>query len=163
MYKTLPKYFRRILLSFALVLAVAPASYAISNRSCNPKVPKTIQYRPKFADCGGKAAIILDGKYERSFSVVFKKVDHNDRLSNNCPDKNCSPFKTQKTLRKNGRRIACFGAAGDSPVFRGYDPDYGFSSSFVVRWISIKLKNSGKIKDVEIYCMPKPYPVTKLN
>ena len=144
-------------------LICSSSAWALSSRTCNPKVPRTIKYRPVAKECGGKAAIYLSGKYLKAFSVVFKKVDHNDRLANNCPDAGCSPFKTQRTFYKNGIRTACFGAAGNSPVFRGYDPDLGYSPSYVVKWISIKVRNSHQLKDVEIYCLPKPYPITPLN
>lgn len=147
----------------AILLGNVSSAYAISSRTCNPKVPKTIKYRPSSPVCDGKAAIFLSGKYRNSFSVVFKKHDHNDRLANNCPDASCSPFKAQKIVRSGDTKIACFGASGTSPVFRGYDPDLGFNSAFVVKWISIKIRNSHQIKDVEIYCLPKPYPVTPLN
>ena len=155
----------KLILTCALVLSAAfsaPAE-ALSSRTCNPVVPATIKYRPRYAGCNGKAAILLSGKYRRAFSVVFKKVDHNDRLANNCPDASCSPFKTQRTVIEGNTRVACFGAAGDSAVFRGYDPDFGFNSAYVVKWISIKLRNSGKLEDVEIYCLPKPYPMTPIN
>jgi hypothetical protein len=147
-----------------LIFGVASSSYALSPRTCNPKVPKTVKYRPvDTLNCGGKAAIYLSGNYFNSFSVVFKKVDHGDRLANDCPRADCSPFKAQKIIRKNGQKIACFGAAGNSPVFKGYDPDFGYKAEYVVKWISIKRANSGQIKDVDIYCLPKPYPQTPLN
>lgn len=149
-------------LSLFFILST-PHSFALSSRTCNPKIPSTIKYRPVYPSCGNKAAIILSGKYAYSFSTVFKKQDHNDRLANNCPDASCSPFKAQSTTTKNGVKTICYGAAGTSKVFKGFDPDMGYNASYVVKWISIKLKNSGKIKDVEIYCLPKPYPVTAVN
>ncbi len=150
-------------LMFGASLLLSNTSSALSPRQCNPVVPKSIKYRPEYPDCGNKAAVILSKRFRNAFSVAIKKVDHNDRLANNCPDASCSPFKTQRTLFKNGVRIACFGASGNSPVFNGTDPDFGYSASYVAKWISIKLKNSGKIEDVEIYCLPKPYPRTSLN
>lgn len=153
----------RTICAIATLFVVADSSWALSSRKCNKNVPKTIRYRTKYAECGNNAAIFLSGRFENAFSVVVKKVDHGDRLGNNCPDASCSPFKAQKTIRKPGVRIACLGAAGTSPVFRGYDPDLGYSPSFVVNWISIKIRNSGLIRDVEIYCLPKPYPITNLN
>lgn len=139
------------------------SALALSTRTCNPKVPKTVKYRPKYGVCKGNAAILLSGIYKNAFSVVFKKVDHNDRLANNEPGAANSPFKTQFKETINGTVVNCFGAAGDSPVFKGVDPDFGYKPEYVVKWISIKRKNSGQIKDVDIYCLPKPYPVTKLN
>ncbi len=150
-------------LAFLCILVATSQAVALSPRTCNPVVPKTIKYRPTHKQCNGKAAIILSGKYRSIFSVVFKKVDHNDRLANNCPDASCSPFKAQRTIMKDGTRTVCFGASGTSKVFRGYDPDYGYAPEYVVKWISIKLRNSGQMNDVEIYCLPKPYPVTPLN
>lgn len=155
--------FAIIVISIFNLSILSGNSFAISSRTCNPVVPKTVKYRPVSTDCGGKAGIYLSGEYKNAFSVVFKKADHNDRLANNCPDASCSPFKAQKTVEKDGVRIACFGAAGTSKVFRGYDPDFGYNSSYVVKWISIKTTNSHKLRDVHIYCLPKPYPVTKLN
>jgi hypothetical protein len=155
--------YSKIILTLVLILSASSQAWALSSRTCNPDVPKTIRYRPTFAACGNKAAIILSGKYTNAFSVVFKKTDHGDRLANQCPDASCSPFKAQKTIRQAGVRIACFGAAGNSKVFKGFDPDFGYSTSYVVKWISIKTTNSHQLRDVEIYCLPKPYPVTPLN
>ncbi len=156
---------KKLLIYFfgVLVFFISSPAFALSTRRCNPVVPETVKYRPRHAECGGKAAVLLSGNYLNAFSVVVKKVDHNDRLANNCPDASCSPFKSQKQFTKNGVRTICFGASGMSPVFNGYDPDYGYSTSFVVRWISIKRKNSGLIKDVDIFCMKKPYPKTRVN
>ena len=159
--------FRSSKLVFALLAAVmvigSSSAHALSSRTCNPVVPRSVKYRPIVAACGGKAGIFLSGKYLKAFSVVFKKADHGDRLANACPDAACSPFKAQKTLYANNVRTICFGASGKSPVFRGVDPDKGYNASYVVKWISIKLRNSGKLQDVEIYCLPKPYPITSLN
>lgn len=149
------------LLSVLLIMA-APA-WALSARTCNPNIPKTIKYRPKYSACGGKAAVLLSGKYYNAFSVVLKKVDHSDRLANGCPYVACSPFKTQKVIKDGTTRVNCFGASGASKVMNGFDPDLGFNPSFFAKWISIKVTNSHKLKDVEIYCLPKPYPRTKAN
>jgi hypothetical protein len=149
-----------VLLCFCL--AAAPC-FALSSRKCSKNVPTTIKYRPTTAACGGKATILLSGKYLRAFSVVFKKVDHGDRLGNACPNAGCSPFKAQRQSTKNGVRTICFGASGFSKVFNGTDPYKGYNPAFVVNWISIKLRNSGQLQDVEIYCLPKPYPRTPLN
>lgn len=146
-----------------ILLAANSDAFALSSRTCNPVVPKTIKYRPKYSVCDGKAALILSGKYRKIFSGVFKKADHNDRLANGCPDASCSPFKAKRNIFTSKARIICFGAAGDSKVFKGFDPDLGYSPSFVVKWISLKVSNSHKLKDVEIYCLPKPYPQTPLN
>jgi len=153
-------------LCFALLAAVSivpTTSHALSSRQCNPEVPRTIKYRPSAPQCDGNAAIFLTGRFRRAFSVVFKKVDHNDRLANNCPDASCSPFKAQRQFVTGRTRTICYGAAGTSPVFNGFDPDFGYNPTYVAKWISIKLRNSGKIQDVEIYCLPKPYPKTPLN
>lgn len=151
-------------LFISLAICLAPcASQALSTRTCNPKVPKEIKYRPSYQQCDGNAAILLSGRFRNIFSVVVKKVDHGDRLGNQCADAKCSPFKAQKQFTKNGVRTVCLGASGHSKVFNGTDPFLGYSSAFVVKWISIKLKNSGRISDVLIYCLPKPYPQTALN
>lgn len=155
----------RIFILFVLMVCAFSLSTAnaLSSRTCNPNVPKTIKYRPSSPICGGKAAIFLSGRYKRAFSVVFKKADHGDRLTNGCPLASCSPFKAQKTVSSNGSRVACFGESGFSPVFKGFDPDAGYNPAFVVKWISIKVTNSHQLQDVEIYCLPKPYPITPLN
>ena len=157
------KFVLALLFSTVFVAFFSLSAFALSSRSCNPIVPKTVKYRPSYGLCGGKAAVLLSGNYLNAFSVVVKKVDHGDRLGNNCPNASCSPFKAQKQFTKNGVRTVCFGASGFSKVFNGTDPDLGHNPAFVVNWISIKRQNSGQIRDVDIYCLPKPYPRTPLN
>ena len=157
-------HMKRTLLFLAAILciSVAPA-FSLSSSRCNANVPKTVKYRPSYSKCGGNAAVLLSGNYLSAFSVVLKKVDHGDRLANNCPNASCSPFKAQKQFTVNGVRTVCFGASGYSKVFNGTDPDAGYNPAFVVSWISIKRANSGRISDVDIYCLKKPYPRTPVN
>lgn len=101
--------------------------------ACAESVPQSIQYRPTFAACGGKAAVILSGPFLRAFSVVVRDNENRDRWPatgsyGGCSQAErdlglarCSAFKAQKTIYRtvDGRRerIACFGAAGSSSLF----------------------------------------------
>lgn len=53
----------KLVFSAIITLIIATNSYALSSRTCNPNVPKTIKYRPSLTQCGGNAAVILSGKY----------------------------------------------------------------------------------------------------
>lgn len=160
--------YKKILILTILTLAFlfnSDNASALSSRTCNPNVPKTVKYRPSYGLCNGNAAIILSGVYANAFSVVIKTVDHADRDCRNLPGAENSPFKTQRKETINGAVVNCLGASGFSPVFNGKDPKCGgeFKPQKVAKWISIKRKNSGQIKDVDIYCLKKPYPKTPVN
>ena len=100
---------------------------------CAPDVPSIVQYRPAVRECGGKAAIILSGKYKDVFSVVVRDLENKDRWPvdgiNGCTPyetnvlalNKCSAFKAQKVVsveNKDGdATVHCLGASGYSKLF----------------------------------------------
>ena len=132
---------------FAIFVAVANSAAAITleeldlpeatcNESrfkpciCASKSPKDIVYRPRYKQCGGRAAAILRGKYASAFSVVLRDRLNRDRFPasgfNGCsaaeaggvsPPARCSAYKCQKTFRDaTGAKVCCFGGSGKSKV-----------------------------------------------
>jgi hypothetical protein len=94
---------------------------------CSSQVPETIKYRPRLAQCGGAAAVILEGEFASSFSVVLRDRLNRDRFPavgfNGCSAAEanaglarCSAYKCQKVSRRPGRYTCCLGASGDSAV-----------------------------------------------
>lgn len=96
---------------------------------CSGQVPDTIKYRPSVRQCGGRAAVILEGEFASSFSVVLRDRLNRDRFPaagfNGCtaaeansvsPRAECSAYKCQKVIRRPGRYTCCFGGSGDSRV-----------------------------------------------
>ncbi len=124
---------------------------------CPRDVPTITQYRPAVKECGGRAAIVLSGKYTTIYSVVVRDVLNRDRwpISNfgGCSVyerdelglNKCSAFKVQKiiSLRSNGTdaEIHCLGASGYSSLFRGvrritakFSDDPNSSNDPLARW-----------------------------
>lgn len=120
---------------FLLLIATFGSAQEIPEARCNESVfkpcicasdvPPEIKYRPKFARCGGKAAVILEDEWADSFSVVLRDRLNRDRYPasgyNGCtleeasgvaPPARCSAFKCQKTIRRNNRYTCCFGDRG---------------------------------------------------
>lgn len=101
---------------------------------CARDVSKSVQYRPAVKECGGKAAIILSGRYLDVFSVVVRDNQNKDRWPvqgiNGCTAEErdtlglnkCSAFKVQKSIgvsdRSGDAEIHCLGASGYSSLFR---------------------------------------------
>jgi len=96
---------------------------------CAKAVPSEVKYRPRLAECGGKAAVILEGEWANAFSVVFRDRQNRDRYPsvgyNGCtaaeaggvaPPNRCSAFKVQKKIRQEGRVIHCFGNKGTDKI-----------------------------------------------
>lgn len=96
---------------------------------CAKAVPSEVKYRPRLAECGGKAAVILEGEWASAFSVVFRDRQNRDRYPsvgyNGCttaeaggvaPPNRCSAFKVQKRIRQEGRVIHCFGNKGSDKI-----------------------------------------------
>lgn len=109
---------------------------------CSNTYPAGVAYLPNPSECGGKAAIVLWGKYTNSFSAVARDCNNNDRdpchtEANSCGTNQSSPFKAQKILsvklRYSGRKYAgkvhCLKESGDSEVYK------------LVRRITIKVTN----------------------
>lgn len=83
---------------------------------CPQDVPSTVKYRPASSLCGGKAAILLQGPFLNSFSVVVRDSQNRDRwpaagsgyggcgytLANSkAPPRRCSSFKAaEESLRE---------------------------------------------------------------
>lgn len=101
---------------------------------CAKDVSNSVQYRPAVKECGGKAAIVLSGKYLDVFSVVVRDNQNKDRWPvegiNGCSEferdtlglNKCSAFKVQKTIGVSSRQgdaaVHCLGASGYSPLFK---------------------------------------------
>lgn len=101
---------------------------------CAKDVPSIVQYRPAVQECGGKAAIILSGKYKDVFSVVVRDRENKDRWPpegiNGCTAYErdvlallkCSAFKAQQVLDIDDPRgdatVHCLGASGRSSLFK---------------------------------------------
>jgi hypothetical protein len=101
---------------------------------CANDVPSIVQYRPAVQECGGKAAIILSGKYKDVFSVVVRDRENKDRWPpqgiNGCTAYErdvlallkCSAFKAQEVLEIDDPRgdatVHCLGASGRSSLFK---------------------------------------------
>lgn len=101
---------------------------------CPRDVTKLIQYRPSVKECGGKAAIVLSGRYLSAFSAVVRDQENRDRWPlqgiNGCSAyerdtlglNKCSAFKVQKIIsveNENGNaEVHCLGASGYSGLFR---------------------------------------------
>jgi hypothetical protein len=101
---------------------------------CAKDVPSIVQYRPAVQECGGKAAIILSGKYKDVFSVVVRDKENKDRWPpqgiNGCTAYErdvlallkCSAFKAQEVLDIEDARgdatVHCLGASGRSKLFK---------------------------------------------
>lgn len=101
---------------------------------CAKDVPSLVQYRPAIAECGGKAGIVLSGKYKDVFSVVVRDRENKDRWPvtgiNGCTAyerdalglNKCSAFKVQKVIdieNKDGNAsVNCLGASGYSKLFK---------------------------------------------
>ena len=101
---------------------------------CAKDVPALVQYRPAIAECGGKAGIMLSGKYKDVFSIVVRDRENKDRWPpqgiNGCTPyerdiialNKCSAFKTQKEseVEVNGvsYSLHCLGASGYSSLFK---------------------------------------------
>ncbi len=101
---------------------------------CPKYVSKLVQYRPSVSECGGKAAIILSGKYLNVFSVVVRDLLNRDRWPaqgvNGCSAferdtlglNKCSVFKVQKVIGvedpAGDAEVHCLGASGYSTLFK---------------------------------------------
>ena len=101
---------------------------------CAQDVSNSVQYRPAVTECGGKAAIVMSGRYLDIFSVVVRDNMNKDRWPtegiNGCSEferdtlglNKCSAFKVQKTIAVSNRNgdaeVHCLGASGYSPLFR---------------------------------------------
>ncbi|MFN4896044.1 MAG: hypothetical protein ACK5GN_04785 [Pseudomonadota bacterium] len=101
---------------------------------CPKDVPSIVQYRPAIAECGGKAGIVLSGKYKDVFSVVVRDRENKDRWPttgiNGCTAyerdvlalNKCSAFKMQKMIEVEDSRgdasVHCLGASGYSTLFK---------------------------------------------
>lgn len=102
---------------------------------CWQDVSKDVSYRPSYAKCGGKAAVLTRGKYKNIFSVVVRDSENRDRwpvsgfsgcsyaLANSkSPPNKCSAFKVQKVFYENTskgiQRVNCLGAPGTSSLFK---------------------------------------------
>lgn len=103
---------------------------------CAEDVSTDMQYRPAVKECNGNAAVMLYGKYRRSFSVVLRDTENRDRwpvsgfngcsfrlATSDAPPAYCSMFKTRRTVAvaagtSNQGRLHCFGAPGYSSFMK---------------------------------------------
>ncbi len=101
---------------------------------CSQDVTRFAQYRPALKECGGKAAVILSGKYLGIFSVVVRDSENRDRWPasgfGGCSSyerdilalNRCSAFKVQKRFvvehEDGDAEVHCLGASGYSTLFK---------------------------------------------
>ena len=101
---------------------------------CPRDVSTLVQYRPAVKECGGRAAIVLSGKYLNVFSVVVRDRENKDRWPpagfGGCSAyerdvlalNKCSAFKVQKILGMDDvtadAEVHCLGASGYSTLFK---------------------------------------------
>lgn len=136
-----------LMTSLLIILAptISPAKASAAQPACMQRVPPTVKYRPSLPQCGGKAAVILSGKYLRAFSVVVRDHKGNDRdpLNPECAENLCSPFKEHHRLRLSGANVHCLGASGDSQVYK------------TVRRVTIKKTNPVRdiYRDIDRFCL----------
>lgn len=128
---------------------------------CPQDVPEEVSYRPNYAACGNKAAILMRGAYLKSFSVVVRDSLNRDRFplpgsgygscskqlaSSVAPPKRCSAFKaaseTIAEIEGVPTRVVCFPESGRSKIFRD------------VRRLTIKVKNSAAT--IRRFCLNGP-------
>lgn len=96
---------------------------------CPAAVPEDIKFRSRHAACGGKAAVILEGPWASSYSVVLRDRLNRDRYPsfgyNGCskelaggesPPNKCSAFKVQRKIRSKGKVTHCFGNRGTDKI-----------------------------------------------
>ena len=144
----------RLVIAFTALL-FSKSAFAFG--PCDGTFPRGVSYEPALAECGGKAAIILSGKFLNSFSVVARACDNGDRdpcykNDDSCGTNSSSPFKMQKTIEaviqgsdsSVPAKIHCLKEAGDSKVFK------------MVRRITIKRRDPvlNPATDVFRLCLP---------
>lgn len=123
----------------SLLLSISASAIELPEARCNESVfkpcicarsvPSEVKYRPRLAECGGKAAVIFEGEWASAFSVVFRDRQNRDRYPssgyNGCtaaeaggvaPPNRCSAFKVQRRIRQEGRVIHCFGNRGTDTI-----------------------------------------------
>ncbi len=158
-----------------MLLACSISSIAISQSSSNPPercgcgfttrkavcpkdVPTDVSYRPVYAGCGNKAAILLRGRFLRSFSVVVRDSLNRDRFplpgsgyggcslelaSSVAPPRRCSAFKASSeyfaVIDGVNTRVVCFPESGRSRIFSD------------VRRMTIKVTNSAT--NIRRFCL----------
>lgn len=142
------------LLILSLVTTSIPAS-AFAFGPCSNNFPSDVSYMPTVAACGGKAAVLVMGRYYNSFSTVVRDCNNNDRDPcdkgpQSCASNFSSPFKAQKIIRARvgqgsrtrDARMFCLKESGSSDVYK------------LVRRITIKLVNPvRKPSDVAKICL----------
>ena len=124
--------------------------------TCSNKFPSDVSFLPEVEACGGKAAIVVMGKFYTTFSAVVRDCNNDDRDPCNKGPKSCgsnesSPYKAQSIIRaqvKQGEKIRnarlfCMKESGNSEIYKG-----------IVRRITIKLKDPvTKPADVAKICL----------
>lgn len=117
----------------ACLIVLASAQSALAFGPCQRVMPQDVGYLPSVNACGGRAAIVLSGRYYNAFSVVLRACDNGDRDPcyknlDSCGTNASSPFKVQTTLNAKVRRspsgqtfqakIHCLKETGSSKVYR---------------------------------------------
>lgn len=135
-----------------------------ANCICASEVPKSIQYRPSLAACGGDAAAIMSGQFSGAYSIVLRDSQNRDRWPasgyNGCSAaqveaglNKCSAFKCQSVKRVNGAQVCCFGEPGSSKILAG-------ATRMTVKLRDIPGSNSDPLLRL---CLPGFDPTEKLN
>ena len=149
---------RLVMLSTKYVLPlylVTIPNLAFAFGPCTNDFPKEISWLPNVTECGGKAAVVVFGEFYKSFSVVVRDCNNDDRDPCNKGPSSCgsnasSPYKAQSIIRakvKQGTRVRdarlfCLKESGDSEIYK------------LVRRITIKLKDPvTSSKDVAKVCL----------
>lgn len=146
---------KKIIILVSILLS-ASVEQAMAFGPCLPSVPPDISYLPSVPICGGKAALVMMGKYQGAFSAVMRDCNNNDRdpchtQAGTCGTNSSSPYKVIKivdaTVKKsNGKKVTakinCFREAGNSAAFA------------LVRRFTVKLKNPATSpSDIEKVCL----------
>lgn len=131
------------LISVLSVFAYATSAFAFG--PCQSRWPEEVSYHPIAKVCGGKAAVVVSGRYLNAFSIVARDCANGDRDPchrgvGGCGTAYSSPFKVQKIVRAQVERdsdgklieanIHCLKEAGTSAVYK-----------LLVRRITIKVNN----------------------
>jgi hypothetical protein len=143
--------------ALAAIFGVLMAANAYAFGPCTDRVPDGLSYLPSVQACGGRAAIVVYGKFRNSFSAVVRDCNNDDRDPCNKGPQSCgsnfsSPYKAQSIVpvrlqrvgstRVQAGRLFCLKERGDSEVYK------------LVRRMTIKLVDPvRKPSDVAKVCL----------
>jgi len=133
---------KSVIILLAALFVLIRFNDALAFGPCENKMPKEVSYFPALEECEGNAGVVLTGRFLKSFSVVVRDCNNNDRDPCHTSVKSCgtnqsSPFKVQRTLSalvsRKGKSmkaaIHCLKESGESEVYK------------LVRRMTIKLRD----------------------